>query len=66
VRDGKSLQATADALTEATGRRWQPTTVARMLARPEYKRDSLAGQAIVSRPVWNDAHAALASRRKRS
>ncbi len=65
VRDGHSLAATADALSDATGRRWLPTTVARMLARREYTRASFGGRAIVSRRIWNEAHDALAKRRKR-
>jgi DNA invertase Pin-like site-specific DNA recombinase len=66
VREGKSLQATADALTQATGRRWLPTTIARMLSRRDYTHKIGDERPIVSRRIWREAHAALAARRKRA
>lgn len=62
VRSGRSIRAAAEAMTEETGRRWMPTTVARMLAREDYKRGG--GWRIVHPRLWNHAQRARASRRK--
>ncbi|HLI76843.1 MAG TPA: recombinase family protein [Acidobacteriaceae bacterium] len=58
VRGGKSIRAAAAELE------WQPTMVARVLKRPEYKR---AGSwRVVDPRIWNDAQASLVRRQKRA
>jgi DNA invertase Pin-like site-specific DNA recombinase len=57
VRSGKSIRAAAAELG------WQPTMLARVIKRPEYKR---AGEwRIVDPRVWNAAQDSLTTRRKR-
>jgi site-specific DNA recombinase len=63
VIDGKTVRKTAEVMTAETGRPWMATTVARILAREEYKRAS--EWRIVHPKVWNAAQDALAARRKR-
>lgn len=62
IRAGKGVRATAEAMTDETGRRWMPNTVARMVKREEYKR---AGEwRIIDPRAWNAAAEAMASRRR--
>jgi DNA invertase Pin-like site-specific DNA recombinase len=65
ARRGQSIRHIAEALNaeQAGGRRWHPTTVARILAYEPYKL-ARPGR-IVDPKVWNAAQAACASRRKR-
>jgi len=62
VREGRSLTKAAEILTAETGRPWMPTTVARMVAREDYKL-AKPGRIIDPR-VWGATQAAMASRRK--
>lgn len=57
VRSGKSVRAAAAHLD------WQPTMLARVIKRPEYKWSN--EWRIVDPRIWNDAQEALLSRRKR-
>jgi hypothetical protein len=41
IRDGKSVRKAAEVMTAETGRKWTPATVARMVAREDYKRGSV-------------------------
>ena len=62
VTAGRSLAKAAEILTAETGRRWMPTTIARMIAREEYK---LAAEwRIVTPAKWKAAQESAASRRK--
>ena len=65
IIDGKSVRKVAEIMTAETGRKWMPTTVARVLAREEYKRTDPDWHIIDGR-VWSKAQAALTARRKRS
>jgi DNA invertase Pin-like site-specific DNA recombinase len=64
VRDGRSVRAVAETLTAegAGGRKWHPTSVARLLQHDEYKRE-WPGR-IVDPKVFNAAQRALAARKR--
>jgi DNA invertase Pin-like site-specific DNA recombinase len=64
IIEGKSVRKTAEIMTTETGRKWMPTSVARVVAREEYKRSDPDWHIIDGR-VWSKAQAALAARRKR-
>ncbi len=64
IIEGKSVRKAAEIMAAETRRPWMPTTVARIVAREEYKRSDPDWHVIDAR-VWSKAQAALASRRKR-
>lgn len=62
IRTGKGVRATAELMTDETGRRWMPNTVARMVKREEYKR---AGEwRIIDPRTWNATQDAMRFRRR--
>jgi DNA invertase Pin-like site-specific DNA recombinase len=63
IRSGSTIRATAERMTDETGRRWQPTVVERIVKREVYKLRS-PGRIIDAR-VWNVAQGALAARARR-
>lgn len=66
VRDGVSIRDVADMLNhlEAGGRRWHPTSVTRILNHEPYKQ--VHPGRVVDPKVYNAAHRALESRRRRA
>jgi hypothetical protein len=64
VRGGASMRKAAAIMTAETGRPWTFTSVGSIVKRDTYK--LAAPGRIVDPRVWNDAQAAMASRRKRA
>lgn len=63
IRSGRSIRATAQAMTEETGRTWRPTVIERIAKRDTYKL-AKPGR-IVDPRHWNAAQEALSSRRRK-